>query len=400
MNEIAMSAAAKAHGMDGALEEHDWPPLTLTELRALLREFPAIGVPEEILSISPRPFSAAGLVRTAHGKVFIKRHHRSVRDQEGLLEEHRFLAHLHAHGAPVPPVFASASGETAIEMGEWTYEVHEAGEGIDLYEDAFSWTPFHCAQHAHAAGQVLARLHLASAGFSAPRRRVRPLVASFTIFAADDPAMEMERYLAVRPSLAECKAVRACAAQALELLAPFHAELAPRLPALAPLWTHNDLHASNLLWSVREEDAHTTAIIDFGLADRTNTVHDLAHAIERNIVEWLALVADPSHPDDVPIHFDHLAALLAGYESVRPLADDEAAALAPMAALCHAEFALSEADYFLSVLRAEDKAPMAYDGWLVGHARWFYSNAGCSLLDALRQWAGARTQRPLGVAAI
>ena len=67
------------------------------------------------------------------------------------------------------------------------------------------------------------------------------------------------------------------------------------------------------------DDAQATAIIDFGLADRTNAVHDLAHAIERNIVEWLVLVDDPAHPDDVPVHLDHLTALLEGYESVRPL---------------------------------------------------------------------------------
>ena len=159
---------------------------------------------------------------------------------------------------------------------------------------------------------------------------------------------------------------------------------------MTPLWTHNDLHASNLFWSDAADDAQATAIIDFGLADRTNAVHDLAHAIERNIVEWLALVNDPAHPEDVPVHFDHLRALLDGYESVRPLSDEEAAALAPMTALCHAEFALSEADYFLGVLHSEEKAPMADDGWLVGHARWFRSAAGRELLDALRRWAEQR----------
>jgi len=179
------------------------------------------------------------------------------------------------------------------------------------------------------------------------------------------------------------------------MLAPFHAELLPLLPALEPLWTHNDLHASNLLWSDDTGHAHATATIDFGLADRTNAVHDLAHAIERNIVEWLALVNDPAHPDDVPVHFDHLRALLDGYESVRGLSDKEAAALAPMTALCHAEFALSETDYFLSVLRREDQAPMACDGWLVGHARWF-RGAGAKLLDALRAWAAGRERKANG----
>ena len=389
-----MSSAIKAHGMDGSLVEPDWPPLTLDELRPLLAQFPNLGEPTQILSASPRPFSAAGVVAMQTSRVFIKRHHRSVRDREGLLEEHRFLSHLLTQAASVPRVFATVTGETAIESGNWTYEVHEIPPGIDLYEDAISWTPFRSAGHAHSAGAALARLHLAAQDFNAPPRQPRPLVASFTIFAAADPSAAMQRYLAARPSLSASESVHASAEQALEFLVPFHAELAPHLPAHKPLWTHNDFHASNLFWSNAgpdaDRDAHATAIIDFGLADRTNAVHDIAHAIERNIVGWLALVNDPTNPDTVPIHFDHLAAFFDGYESIRALSSEESAALAPMTALCHAEFALSEADYFLGVLHSEEKAAMAYDGWLVGHARWFHSRAGRKLLDALRRRAGCK----------
>jgi len=64
-----------------------------------------------------------------------------------------------------------------------------------------------------------------------------------------------------------------------------------------------------------------------------------------------------------------------------------------MTALCHAEFALSEADYFLGVLHSPTKAAMAHDGWLVGHARWFRSTAGARLLDFLRQWAQSPHER-------
>ena len=385
-----MSTAVKAHGLDGVLVEPDWAPLDLHEVRALLSRFPECGEPIEILSASPRPFSAASVVATETGPVFIKRQHRNVRDREGLLEEHRFLDYLRAHGAAVPLVLRNALGETAIEIGEWTYEVHEAPLGLDLYADALSWTPFRTLAHARCAGQALAQLHLAAEGFDAPRRKARPLVASFTIFAAETPEAELKRYLAARPVLAEHAAVRAHAEEAIELLAQFHAELRPLLPALRPLWTHNDLHASNLLWSDAELGAQAAAVIDFGLCDRTNAVHDLAHAIERNIVEWLVLAADPADLDNVPVHLDHLFSFLDGYESQRVLSDDEASALAPMAALCHAEFALSEADYFLGVLGSERSAAMAYDGWLVGHARWFRSAAGQRLLDALRNWAAGR----------
>jgi Ser/Thr protein kinase RdoA (MazF antagonist) len=389
MDGLAMSKTVKAHGMDGSLAEPDWAPLTIEEVRALLSQFPVCGEPLQILSTSPRPFSAASVVATTTGRIFIKRHHRSVRDREGLQEEHRFLNYLHAHGAPVPCVFVAASGQTAIERGEWTYEVHEASRGVDLYGEKLSWTPFRSVADARSAGMALARLHHAAKGYDAPRRRPRPLVASFSIFAAVNPHAEMKQYLAARPALRENAAVQTHAELALDLLAPFHKELRPLLPALSPLWTHNDLHASNLLWSGAGDNAQASAIIDFGLSDRTSAIHDLAHAIERNIVEWLVLVEYPERPDIVPVHFDHLRALLDGYESVRGLTEEEAAALAPMTALCHAEFALSEADYFLGVLHSEEKAGVAHDSWLIGHARWFRCAAGNALLNAIRRWASA-----------
>jgi Ser/Thr protein kinase RdoA (MazF antagonist) len=382
-----MSGTVKAHGMDGTLVEPDWPPLTLAETRAVLAQFPALGEPVEIVSISPRPLSAAAVVRASAGNVFIKRHHCTVRNVEGLLEEHRFLAHLHRAGAQVPRVFVSSVGQTATVLGEWTYEVHETPQGVDLYEEAISWTPFRTAAHAYAAGQAQARLHLAAQGYAAPARKPRPLVASFSIFAARDPGVALKHYVQARPALAASAAVQANCERAMPLLAPFHAQLLPLLPKLPALWTHNDLHASNLFWSDRSDYATATAVIDFGLSDRTNAVHDLANTIERNIVEWLVLVNDPAHPCDVPVHFDHLRALLDGYTSVRALSAEEAAALAPMTALCHAEFALSETDYYLTALHSDAKASMAYDGWLVGHAQWFHSAAGRALLDAIDGWA-------------
>jgi Ser/Thr protein kinase RdoA (MazF antagonist) len=384
-----MSSAAKAHGLDGTLVDPDWPVLTFDEVRTVIGEFPDIREPVKILSVSPRPFSAASVVSTRGERVFVKRHHRSVRDADGLREEHEFMEHLRRQGAVVPMVYRTKSDVTAVEVGEWTYEVHNTPDGVDLYEDALSWTPFVSVAHAHSAGRALARLHLASEGYQAPLRRLRPLVAGFTIFAAYDPSAEFDSYVAARPSLAEYLRCRTCRDEALELLAPFHAELVPVLSTLSSMWTHNDLHGSNLLWSDAGNDARAVAVIDFGLCDRTNAVHDLAHAIERNIVAWLALVDDPAHPNLVPVHFDHLQALLNGYDSVRPLSQSEAAALAPMTALCHAEFALSETDYFLSVLHSEEKARMACEGYLVEHARWF-RGAGNKLLDALRKWAAMR----------
>jgi len=91
------------------------------------------------------------------------------------------------------------------------------------------------------------------------------------------------------------------------------------------------------------------------------------------------------------VHLDQLQAMLDGYQSVRRLSDAEAAALAPMTALCHAEFALTEADYFLGVLHSEANARLCTEGYLVGHARWFRGEGGQRLLQAIDEWAETRT---------
>lgn len=385
------SETVKAHGLDGSLVAPDWPPLTPEEVRCVLDAYGEFRGPFEILSASPRPLSAASVVGTRDAKIFLKRHAREVRDAAGLREEHQFMAYLRDHDAPVPRVLPAKSGATALEIGDWTYELHELAEGSDLYEDAISWTPFRSANHARSTGEMMARLHLAAEGYEAQPRTGRPLVAGFTIYAASDPASEMEQYVAARPALRSYLAQRSCMEDASALLAPFHQELALHLSHLAPLWTHNDFHPSNLFWSARSAEAQATAVIDFGLCGRANAVHDLAHAIERSIVEWLVLVNDPARAEQVPVHYDHLWALLEGYESVRPLSLNEAAALAPMLALCHAEFALSETDYFLDVLHSAGNAGFACEGYLVLHSSW-WNGPGIRLLDSLRAWATKRTK--------
>ena len=204
-----------------------------------------------------------------------------------------FSLHLLLAALPVPRVLASASGETAIEIGEWTYEVHETPAGIDLYEDAISWTPFRSAAHAHSAGQALARLHLARADFAAPPRKPRPLVASFTIFAAADPAAEMD---AISPRVPRSPTTPPFAPAPIRpsiCSRPFIPSLrrsCPRSHRSGPTTISTPPISSGAMRDPNPIAARATAIIDFGLADRTNAVHDLAHAIERNIVEWFALV--------------------------------------------------------------------------------------------------------------
>jgi Ser/Thr protein kinase RdoA (MazF antagonist) len=378
-----MSGEVKAHGLDGNLVDPDWPALKLKEVDGLLRRFPQARRAERILSFSPRPFSAASVVQTPFGKVFVKRHHHTVRDRNSLHEEHRWLAYLSARDKLVKKPLNDNAGETAIEIGEWTYEVHPAGEGLDLYETAQSWTPFLSVGHAHNAGRALARLHAASAGYDAPARNAATLVTSFKIFWSEDPWPELTRYIEARPTLHSYLVKRDWLAESQETFLPLHNRLRTFLPVFQPLWTHNDFHASNLFWSDASPNAEVTDIIDVGLADRTTAIHDIATAIERNGVEWLQ-IHDASQD---PLHLEQIGALLNGYEELRPLSRDESAAVVALLPLVHAEFALSEADYFLRVLKSAGKADLAYDGYFLGHARWFGSDPGKRLLDHLQTWA-------------
>jgi hypothetical protein len=246
---ICNGAAANAHGMDGTLVAPDWAPLTMEEVRELLIQFPRCGEPLEILSVSPRPFSAASVVATANGRVFIKRHHRSVRDREGLLEEHRFLKHLHAHGAHVPRVFvANDSGETAIESGEWTYEVHEAPlrawifMGMRFRGRRFKLLLMRAPRDRRWRNCIAQRRDLTRRAASLGR------CSQLHHLCRGRSRRGVGRYLAARPALALDPASRT-RGRSNGIARAVSCELLPLLPALAPLWTHNDLHASNLLWS-------------------------------------------------------------------------------------------------------------------------------------------------------
>ncbi|MGH3126251.1 MAG: phosphotransferase, partial [Streptosporangiaceae bacterium] len=157
---IGMPApAGLVHGMGKELAEPDWSPLTSTEVRTVLARYPQPAGDEMITWRSPRPMSAAGLIHRGGADLFVKRHHVRVRTPGQLAVEHAFIGHLRARGIPAPAVLRAVDGATAIQHGDFVYEVHEVAGGLDLYRDAVSWTPYASLGHARAAGAALARLH-------------------------------------------------------------------------------------------------------------------------------------------------------------------------------------------------------------------------------------------------
>ena len=377
-----------AHGLGLEPVQADWPAISIEAVEQLFRRYPETGELRELTWHSPRPFSAACLVTTSTRSVFVKRHHRSVREPAWLREEHRFMAHLRQHGAPVTEVLADAQGATAIAMGEWTYEVHGIAAGQDLYRDALSWTPFQDHQHAWAAGETLARLHESAAGYSAPPRQASVLLANFRLFSQPDPIGAIEIASAADPALAAYLSQRDWRSDLAALHLPFHRALYPLLAEQQPLWTHNDWHASNLLWSNESGAAHVTSVLDFGLADQTFALFDLATGLERNCIPWLELDTGGK----AAASLESVDAILAGYQSVRPLSARDFETLAALLPLVHSDFALSEIAYYQGVLGSVANANIAYDAYLIGHTRWFNEAEGQRLLAHLRHLA--RSSRP------
>jgi Ser/Thr protein kinase RdoA (MazF antagonist) len=392
-------AAGLVHGMGKDLVEPDWAPLTGDEVGAVLARYglpaghdlaasgtgPGAGprTGTVVAWSSPRPMSAAGLVGhgTGTGTVFVKRHHVRVRSAAQLAAEHAFATHLRASGLPVPAVWRTPAGRTVVREGDFVYEVHEVAPGIDLYRDAMSWTPFVSTGHARAAGAALARLHQAAAGFRRPARSPGVLTSSCDVITATDPLAAVDAIARRRPGLARYLAGRDWRGDLAREHLPVIRRAAPLLCALEPQWGHGDWHPSNLTWDSAGPDAEVVAVFDFGLANRTFAVHDLAIALERSTIGWL----DLAETGQAGVDTGGMDALLDGYQAVRPLSPAEARALPEVLPVVHLEYALSEVEYFADVVASPGLADLAYDAYLIGHTRWFADPDGAAMLGRLRQ---------------
>jgi Ser/Thr protein kinase RdoA (MazF antagonist) len=370
-------SAATVHSMRVEPARTDWPRLDPQELQTVVERWGLDDVARRVIWHSPRPLSAAAIVQLSNREVFVKRHHRSVRTAPELEEEHRFMRHLLSRGAPVSGVLRAADGASAVELGDWTYEIHEVGAGIDLYRDAVSWSPFLSSDHALAAGRTLGLLHESSLGFDAPPRSARLLVSNDRIIGSAEPLLAVHELATLRPALQDYLQHKAWRTDIARAVAPFHDRYLDVLPDLESLWTHNDWHASNLLWSDESTTANVQTALDFGLSDRTTAVYDLATAIERNTIPWLDIQEGGAGPADLTL----VSALIRGYLRARELRPSERAALVAILPLVHVGYALTEIDYFHGTTHSTENADLAYHAFLLGHCAWFESASGRALLD-------------------
>src|SRR4029077_3992665 len=126
----------------------------------------------------------------------------------------------------------------------------------------------------------------------------------------------------VRPGLARYLAGRDWSRDLARDHLPAIRRAAPLLAGLEALWGHGDWHPSNLTWSAAAPHAEVAAVFDFGLANRTFAVHDLAVALERSVIAALDLAASGV----AAVHLGPADALLRVYQAARPLSPAEARA--------------------------------------------------------------------------
>lgn len=335
------------------------------ELADVLAEY-GLSAPRALAPSSSRPMSAARVVATGETSVFVKRHAALLRTVEDLAAEHAFITHLHDRGFPVPRPFTTLAGAAAVVRPAGVYEVHEVAPGEDLYRGEHTWSPFHSLDDAFSAGRALALLHLTAADFDAPARPHSLFESRFDVFGGADLDTALAAWLARHPAAQRFVTTRGLEQDIIEHRR-FHERLLPHLEGLPSSWTHNDWQASNLFW----HGSDVVSAIDFGLGTRTTPVYDIAIALDRNVFLWLGILSGAA--DDVRL--DAADRLLAGYETIRPLSEQEKEALVALLPLAQAEAGLSALAYYLAV---DDAAPAAwaYDVMFGDHTRWFTTPRG------------------------
>jgi homoserine kinase type II len=249
------------------------------------------------------------------------------------------LDHLAGKGCPVPRTMHDRSG-ASYRMVEG-----KAGALIEFLPGVSPTRP--TAAQARSVGAVLAQLHLAARDF--PRTRANGM--DFAASAAILDACTAQRLATIHADLPA-------------MLAPAHQAAALDLAALPHSQTHTDLFPDNVLML----GEHVTGLIDFYFACTGPMVLDLA-------VTHAAWCFDRDNRYLPALG----AALVEGYESIRPLESAERALFAEVAKGACLRFVASRAEDWLDT---PDDALVTRKDPMQFVERWqFYEKTGARLLD-------------------
>lgn len=240
----------------------------------------------EVLAIEPIVRGSVNSnfgVETTRGRLFV----RVFEEQgtEGALRETRLVRHLERHGVPTPAPLLAADGRPFVLLGPKPVAAFPWIDGEEVCQARV--TPGATRE----VGAALARIHLAGASYP------------------DRPRGRFEA-----PALLARLATIPAGAVSDSLLAEIDLELRRPLPELPSGIIHGDLFRDNVLW----RDGRIAALLDFESASFGAWAYDLAVTL----LAWT--FGDRFDPG--------LArALVTGYESVRPLEQEERVAMERLA---------------------------------------------------------------------
>ena len=276
------------------------------DLEAFLTRY-HLGPPLMAKGIAEGVSNSNYLVETREGRFILTLYERRI-DMQELPWFLRLMGHLADAGLPVPRPLADRNGEVVQQLKGRKAALIEFLPGVSIS----SPDPAHC----RAIGTALARLHQAAASFGPPRPNHLGIAAARSAcIALGDRLDELE------PGLQDC--VR----QSIE-------RVEAGWPAALPRGViHADLFPDNVLFTGHA----VTGLIDFYFAASDLLAYDLA--ITR--AAWTFSVDGRQHLAE------HDAALVAGYEEVRPLAAAERRALPLLGEAACLRFLLTRAqDWF------------------------------------------------------
>ena len=284
------------------------------------------------------------------------------------------MDHLREHGIPVP------EARTAGSHGGFVYEIQELGIGEDLYQSTFSWSPYQ-PLHPGEAGVMLARLHTSAEALPGPG----PALASVEIRLLDFRLDRSDRGdRADRRPAAAARRLPGGARLALRRRAA-HAPV-PSAPGAVPRRTRAAVDPQRLAWHelvVAGRRAHPGAHLGPRLRPRRPHHRRLRPGDrDREVRGGLGRSARrrPRERPRAPT-----SVIPPRLHRIRPVSGAEFFALPLLFPLCHAEYQLSEIDYFLSVVPggSEKNAEIAYRDWFLGHTKWQKSEEGQAFLGLL-----------------
>ena len=264
--------------------------LTADDLAGLIAEYD-VGELVSAKGIAEGVSNSNWLVETTTGRFILTMYERRI-DTADLPFFLGLLDHLAGKGSPVPRTIHDRSGAAYRMIGDKAAALIEFLPGVSIDRPR--------ARQARAVGEALAGIHLAVADYTAVRANAMDL-ASWRAMLAD---CSEEGLAGIHPGLPQL--VR----RELDLLE----EQWPR--SLPRSVIHADLFPDNVLMLGDK----VTGLIDFYFACTDITAYDLA-------VTHAAWCFGP----DSAFRPEIAAALMAGYESARPLSTEERAALPVLA---------------------------------------------------------------------